>query len=79
MAKAWGYDEYWAMVLGENRSAIDVVNEFELVEKGLDEWLGLAEAEAWAMWQSGDMPVEWVGFHVSALGDLREAARVART
>ena len=49
--------------------------------RGLDDWLGHAEAAAWAAGAEGGdgalMPVEWEGFHVAALDDLCSVAEVA--
>jgi hypothetical protein len=77
----WSYEGYWNAVLGANRDAADVVREFELEARGLDEWLGHAEAEAWALGygrdgavRGGDMPSEWAEYHTSALAALRRAA-----
>jgi len=70
----WTYDVYWNVVLGANRNAGDVVREFDLNPRdyrGLDEWLGVAEAEAWiAGGGGGNMPKSWTGFHQRALKEL---------
>ena len=60
---SWTYEQYWNVVLGENRSATDVVWEFDLRpsnRRGLDEWLGHAEAEAWRVrGKGGEIPRVW--------------------
>lgn len=70
---AWDYEGYWNVVLG-HRSAEQVVAEFELDpsdRRGLDEWLGEAEAEAWRVGgEGGAMPEEWGDFHARALDAL---------
>jgi hypothetical protein len=79
----WSYEGYWGAVLGPYRSAADVVREFELVARGLDEWLGQAEAEAWLIGHGrvmgSDMPAEWAEHHISALAALQRAAEQAAT
>lgn len=80
--KPWTYEGYWAQVLGANRDASDVVREFALVTAaGLDEWLGGAEADAWAAGGRGkqaDLPEEWDAFHTRALAEIEAAlARAA--
>ena len=70
----WTYEGYWNVVLGDKRDAARVVGEFQLDptnRRGLDEWLGGAEATAWS--EGGDehdMPAEWRDFHGKALGEL---------
>ena len=69
---AWTFEGYWNAVLGSNRSAEDVVREFDLDSSdrvGLDKWLGEAEGEAAAM-GGIEIPPEWAGFHGRALKDL---------
>jgi hypothetical protein len=76
--KLWSYEGYWNVVLGSDRNADDVVHDFDLVAEGLDEWLGVAEAEAWN--QVGGkqaLPEEWRGFHTRTLADLTSAAEAA--
>lgn len=70
---AWTFEGYWNVVLGASRSAEDVVQDFKLEgDDGLDEWLGTAEADAWAMGgEQGDLPEEWGGYHARALDELR--------
>lgn len=73
----WTYEGYWNAVLGANRSASDVVSEFELNtgdRRGLDEWLGQAEGEALAIGGLGELPEEWSDYHERALNALCEAA-----
>lgn len=70
----WTYEGYWNAVIGANRSAEDVIREFELNgrdRRGLDEWLGNAEAEA-SIAGSGTskVPVEWEPFHAKALEEM---------
>jgi hypothetical protein len=73
----WDYEGYWNVVLGANRDADSVVEEFGLVDTGLDEWLRKAESEAWRHGGDGcSMPPEWAGFHDCALKELRFAKRV---
>jgi hypothetical protein len=80
----WTYDGYWAAVLGASRTAGEVVREFDLVggddgERGLDEWLGHSEAEAWSQGaEGGDLPEEWVGYHARALRELGDAVAEAQ-
>jgi hypothetical protein len=73
---AWDYEGYWNVVLGD-RDADRVVVEYELIgleRRDLDEWLGLAEAEAWREGGLGsDLPDEWSEHHVRALTELTEA------
>lgn len=80
MTTVWDFEGYWNAVLGSG-NATNVVREHELVgADGLDEWLGTAEAEAWAM-GGGDaleIPEEWTGFHARALSDLTAAAVAAK-
>ncbi len=74
---AWTFKGYWNTVLGATRTAADVVNEFDLTgdERGLDEWLGTAEAAAWsAGGHRGDLPEEWSLHHTCALAELVAAA-----
>jgi hypothetical protein len=70
----WSYEGYWNTVLGANRSADDVVREFDLDptdHRGVDEWLGHAEAEACR--EGGIVvcpPASWDGYHAKALDAL---------
>lgn len=79
----WTYEGYWNAVLGAHRTAADVVRDFEVSiseARGLDDWLGRAEAEAWS--QGGcaapvgarEMPVEWADHHARAIVELRATA-----
>lgn len=72
----WDYEGYWNAVLGGNRTAADVVREFELVPTdlvGLDKWLGHAEVESWRVGGTGgDMPAEGAEHHKHALDELCE-------
>lgn len=73
MTTTWTFDGYWNTVLGANRSAADVVREFQLDVtdlRGLDEWLGGAEADALAAGGETAIPAEWSGFHTQALDAL---------
>lgn len=73
----WTYEGYWNAVLGNARSAHAVVEEFELDtddERGVDEWLGLAESEAWIeVSDGGERPEEWLRFYAKALAELLSA------
>lgn len=77
----WTFEGYWNAVLGADRDAADVVREFALTTSPMgtiDEWLGKAESEAWAMGrQGGSMPGEWADHHSVALAQLEEAAKEA--
>jgi hypothetical protein len=81
--RRWTYEGYWNVVMGANRSPQDVVFEFGLDAEGtsrrsIDEWLGWAESEAWAMGRrGGPLPEEWEEFHQRALQSLQ--AVVERT
>jgi hypothetical protein len=79
MTTTWDYDGYWDVVLGAGRSAEDVVREFELDttdSRGLDEWLGTAEAAAWQEGKlGGPIPEAWASHHVSALAELEGSDR----
>lgn len=70
----WTYDGYWNAVLGAGRSTADVIRDFDLDpgdRRGVDEWLGAAESEAWAMGKlGGPIPDEWSDFHARALKTL---------
>ena len=84
MSKAWDYEGYWAAVLGPNRSASDVVREFELTlsrgRRDVDEWLGRAEAEALSIGRLGTSDAEqFSAFHERALEALERAIRCAPT
>jgi len=72
--EGWTYEGYWNAVLGANRSVRDVIREFDLDpldRRGLDEWLGHAEAEAWRVGGGrGRVPAEWDQFHERALYEL---------
>jgi len=74
MSANWTFEGYWNVVLGTGRNPSDVVREFDLDitdRAGLDEWLGSAEAEAWAMGGNDHpVPVEWVEYHERALSLL---------
>ncbi len=75
MATAWTYEGYWATVLGAHRDAATVVADFELTpsdRRGLDEWLGSAEVEAWRVGGEGELPDEWTDHHTRALAELAE-------
>ena len=80
-----GYGEYWRIVFGE-RSAEDIVREFNLVLAGLDEWIGHAEVEGWCVHSTADMrarfqnpgsdlPDEWERWHALALSDIAGAIK----
>lgn len=46
------FADYWATVMGPDRDPAAVVREFDLAggtRRDLDEWLGTAESEAWAV------------------------------
>jgi hypothetical protein len=67
---------YWNTVLGANRNTDDVLREFDLDpddRKGIDEWLGQAEAEAWRVGgEKGELPKEWFEHHVRTIDHLSE-------
>lgn len=69
----WTYGGYVASVLGVS-GADGAVLEHDLDtsdRRGLDEWLGVAEVEAWRVGGlGGDLPEEWAGFHARALDEL---------
>ena len=70
----WDFDGYWNAVLGAERTPGRVIGEFELEpadRRGLDEWLGHAEVEAWRVGgEGGDLPEEWAVHHARALAAL---------
>lgn len=72
----WTFAGYWNAVLG-TLSAEQVVEDYGLETAdrvGLSEWLGHAEAEAWAAGkQGGKVPAEWAAFHEHALDALARA------
>jgi hypothetical protein len=76
-SKTWTYEGYWNIVLGPYRSAAQVIREFDLLsasERKVDEWLGIAESEAWAMGGlDGNMKTVWAPFHAQTLVKLLEA------
>lgn len=77
MAKTWDFEGYWNTVLGANRSAADVVREFQLDAsdvRGLDEWLGTAEADALAAGGKTVVPEEWTSHHARALALLADGS-----
>lgn len=71
----WDFEGYWSAVLGAYRDADGVVWDFDLDptdERGLDQWLGEAEVEAWRVGgDGGPMPACWTQFHAMALAELR--------
>jgi len=76
-SEVWTFEGYWNVVLGDCRSAKDVVREFALDPSdrcGLDEWLGFAEAESWVIGRLGGpgsrVPGTWGDFHERALDAL---------
>lgn len=74
MAQTWDFEGYWNVVLGANRSAADVVRDFDLDpsdERGLDEWLGHSEEAALGEARQTDIPETWEAFHARALDALR--------
>lgn len=79
MTTTWTAETYWNTVLGANRTAADVVREFELDQsdrRGLDEWLANAEIEAASAGARGDiverdaMIEAWAPLHAGALDQL---------
>ena len=68
------YEGYWNTVLGAERDAAAVLSEFGLDagdRRGLDEWLGVAETEAWReSAQGGPLPEEWGDYHARALAEI---------
>jgi hypothetical protein len=77
MKMTWNFEGYWNTVMGPTRSAGDIVREFELGagRRGLDEWLGEAEMEAWMAGGNSvrdELPEEWAEFHARALDMLCE-------
>jgi hypothetical protein len=74
----WTYEGYWNAVLGLENAA-GVLREYELTdgsERGLDEWLGVAESAAWNAGggSARDLPEEWAAHHTRALAALVAAA-----
>jgi len=83
--KTWSYEGYWRTVLGDNDAAT-AVNDFVRgamrdaeVRRNLDEWLDLAEHEAWSQGDKRheDFPEEWHEYHAHALEELYDAATAA--
>ncbi|HMV67778.1 MAG TPA: hypothetical protein PLT98_04355 [Thauera aminoaromatica] len=72
----WTYEEYWSVVLGQG-SASEIVAEYDLTasdSRGLSEWLGQAEAEAWRVGGNGaPVPSEWAEYHQRTLVELTGA------
>lgn len=70
----WTYEGYFSTVLGAHANRDSLAADFSLDlsdRRGLDEWLGTAESEAWAVGgQPGAMPEEWSAFHAKALNYL---------
>ncbi len=63
--RPWTYEGYYATVVGTGfRPEADT-------RRGLDEWLGAAEVEAWRVGgQAGELPAEWAQYHARALDRL---------
>lgn len=77
--KTWDFEGYWNVVLGERRSAAQVVAEFDLTadRRGLDGWLGHAEdaaCTAGGLDTDGDEVAQWDPHHARALDELLAAA-----
>ena len=70
----WTYEGYFSTVLGAHSNRESLASDFDLDlsnRSGLDQWLGNAESEAWAIGgQPGDIPEEWTDFHAKALDYL---------
>lgn len=81
MMTTWDFEGYWNTVIGSNRSAADVVREFDIVAKGLDEWLGSAEESAASAGglDPADLPEEWSAHHLTALAKLNDALSPVET
>lgn len=72
MNPEWTYEGYWNAVLGGNRTARDVRDEFNLSKKTVSEWL--REAEVTAAREGGiAIPEEWQDFREQALAELERA------
>jgi hypothetical protein len=73
MADGMSYETYWRAVMGDDRSAEDVVWDFDLVgdKASLDEWLGEAEAEARLQGLDDDGAI--ARHHARALAELLAA------
>lgn len=78
MASKWTYEGYWNVVIGPDRSAATVVDEFGLVgdcADWLDESATIAWGEAAAGRDGAPMPEEWLTtFRKKALAELNRAA-----
>lgn len=74
----WTFEGYWNTVLGADRSAADVVAEYDLEggnRPSLSEWLSTAESEAWQLGRLGaSQGAAWGRFHEPALDALCDAA-----
>lgn len=79
MTTSWTYEGYWNAVLGANRDAAGVVEEFGLsgTRQGVSEWLGAAEAEAARVGGVDARAVWGADFHERALDELCAAAESA--
>lgn len=76
----WNYTGYWNTVLGANRSASEVVGDFNLVpdETAIDAWLDEAEVEAWRVGGvGGRIPDSWLAFRKTAAAALLAYAKRA--
>lgn len=75
MSTTWTYEGYWTAVIGALTTG-HAAGEFGLDPsdvRGLDEWLGLAEAEAWRVGgDGGELPESWAEFHARALAAMSE-------
>jgi hypothetical protein len=75
----WTFESWWCVVIGDERDAAGAVREFcpDRSERGIDEWLGIAEADSWVTGAGHNLPLPeaWKAHHARALGELLAAAR----
>lgn len=73
----WTFEGYWNTVIGSTYTPESVVEEFKLVARGLDEWLGSAEEaaiSAGAVDRTTTLDA-WADFHDLALAKLAAAVQ----
>ena len=71
----WTFDGYWNAVIGAERTAGDVLVDFDMLDatrRDFDEWLGHAEESAREAGGLDTLPPEWEGYHERALAMLVE-------
>lgn len=76
--EAWDYDGYWNVVIGPNKTAADVVDEFDLDPNDssfMESWLHDVEVEACLAGNYKIMPEEWEAFRERALNELAAVER----